>query len=146
MSNASEQNIHERIQREHDALRELLGKVHRTLTKRRESVANVSEMLQSLHRHVRTHFDEEEQGGFFEEIVSQAPRLSTRAETIQGEHARLNNDLLELIVCADDAKSEDWWQNLEAKFHEFSKELMRHESKENELLLEAYSDDIGAAD
>lgn len=146
MPKTNEQGIHERIRQEHDELREMLGKMHRILARRLESGANVAKMLQSLHRHVQTHFDEEEHGGFFDDVVAQAPRLSDRATEVKHEHAWLNNVMRELIDYADDDLCDDWWQRLETKFHEFSKALMHHENKENELLLEAYDDDIGLGD
>jgi len=49
-------------------------------------------------------------------------------------------------VCDDASGDEDWWQRLAAEFHAFSVELMHHESKENELLLSTYDDDIGSKD
>lgn len=156
MPNPSDRTVEERIRQEHEELRELLGKVHRTLARRPHSPTDVLKMLQSLYCQLQLHFDEEEVGGLFVEICSLAPRLSERAEALRVEHAWLNNRLLELIQCADsgcasdcansDSNCDDERLTLEAKFHEFSKELMQHERKENELLMEAYGDDIGASD
>jgi hypothetical protein len=42
--------------------------------------------------------------------------------------------------------SESWWRELNSRFHVFSKELMHHEGEENQLLQEAYQDDIGSKD
>ncbi len=147
MTNPRDRTLHDRIRQEHEELRELLGKVRRTLAQRLGSAASVAEMLQSLDGHLQEHFDEEEGlDGFFDEVCSQAPRLSERAEALKQEHAWLSNALRELVECADEPGCDDWWQELERKFHEFSRAVMQHESKENELLQETYGDDIGLAD
>ncbi len=138
---------YDRIRREHEELRELLGSVHRTLTKRLGTVADVSEMFASLCNQIATHFSEEEVAGFFDEIVAQAPRLSPQTEHLCNEHACLLETARKLADQANDGDgSDDWWQQLESEFHEFSKQLMQHENKENDLLWQAYHDDIGSPD
>jgi iron-sulfur cluster repair protein YtfE (RIC family) len=137
---------HEQIQREHEELRGLLGEIHRVLSERLESVANVSEMLASLSKHIETHFSEEEVDGFFDDIVEQAPRLSTRTSALRNEHVRLLESVRALAGLARSEDCRDWWEQLERKFHTFSKELMQHEGSENELLQDSLEDDIGAQD
>ncbi len=80
---------YERIRREHEELRELLASVHRTLTKRLETVAGVSQMFASLCNQIETHFSEEETSGFFDVIVAQAPRLSQLTKLVCDEHGCL---------------------------------------------------------
>ncbi len=135
------------IRREHAELRELLGQVHHAVANRLRTVAQVAELLATLSDHIETHFQEEEFGGFFDEVVSQAPRLSERTDALREEHQRLLtlvNQLSDLALQGNG--SDDWWEKLERQFHEFSKDLMHHEHKENELLQEAFVEDIGAND
>ncbi len=137
----------DRLRHEHEELRELLGSVHRTLTKRLETVAGVSQMFASLCNQIETHFNKEETAGFFDEIVAQAPRLSSQTEHLCNEHECLLQTARKLADQANDGDgSDDWWQQLESEFHEFSKQLMQHENKETDLLLQVYHDDIGSAD
>lgn len=140
----SEQQIFDEIRREHEHLRQLLGEVHQTLNGRCSSAGKLAEMMLSLQRHVQEHFDEEEEGGFFHEVVTQAPRMTDRAENLKSEHVDLAGTVTELVTMANDA--EELSRTLDAKFHEFSKALMHHESKENDLLLDAYELDIGPSD
>lgn len=143
----SRHELFEEIRREHEELRELLGGVKHMLGKRLETVASVAEMLASLGEHVETHFAEEETAGVFDDIVDQAPHLADRIESLRIEHQQLLAAVRRLNeVAAPSDSSDDWWQSLEAAFHEFSSGLMHHETAENEVLLEAYTDDIGAAD
>ena len=139
--------LSEEILREHEDLRELLGKIHRMLANRLESVASVSEMLASFGEHVELHFAEEETAGFFDDVVDRAPWLSNRIDALRTEHQQFLAAVRKLNeVAADGDGSADWFQRLESAFHRFSSELMHHESVENAILLEAYTDDIGAAD
>ncbi len=138
---------YERIRREHEELRELLSAVHRTLTKQLETVAGVSQMFASLSNQIESHFGEEETAGFFDDIVAQAPRLSQQTEHLCDEHGCLLETAKKLSKRAHDGDgSDDWWQQLESEFHEFSKQLVQHENKENDLLLQAYHDDVGSPD
>lgn len=137
----------EQIRQEHEELRALLGEIHGMLAKRLEAVASVAETLASLNEHVETHFAEEETAGLFDDVVDKAPRLSERIDALRNEHEQLLVAVRRLSEVANDGDgSDDWWQRLDAAFHEFSRDLMHHESCENEILLEAYTDDIGAAD
>ena len=139
--------LFEDIRREHEELRELLGEIHQMLAKRLEAVANVSEMLASLGDHVETHFAEEETAGFFDDVTDRAPRLSDRIDALRRDHLELLATVRQLNEVAGSGDgSADWWERLESAFHEFSKDLMHHESAESEILIEAYTDDIGAAD
>jgi len=142
----SKHELFEEIRREHEELRELLGDVRRMLASRLETVASVAEMLALLSEHVETHFSEEETAGLFDQVVDRAPRLSDRIDSLRTEHQQLLSSVRNLNEAAAGDSSGDWWKRLETAFHEFSSGLMHHESAENEILLEAYTDDIGAAD
>ena len=137
----------EQIRREHDELRQLLGSVRRTLADRLETVASVAEKLSELCEHVETHFAEEETGGFFDQVLEKEPRFGERTQALQNEHVQLLAAVRKLAETSRaEGDSDDWWLRVEGEFHEFSKDLMRHESKENELLQDTLSVDIGAAD
>lgn len=144
MTMSKEQQIYDEIRREHEHLRELLGDLHQALIERRESVNNLTGMMTSLQEHVRAHFHEEEECGFFSEVTAQAPRMSDRADELKNEHVDLGARVVELVTIA--SEEDELCKSLDTKFHDFSKALMQHESKENELLLDAYEDDIGSAD
>lgn len=139
-----EHQLYEEIRREHEHLRELLGGLHQTLSGRAEAAGTASEMMSSLQQHVQEHFNEEEEGGFFHEVVCQAPRLSDRTESLKSEHVALAATVAELVEAAENER--DLCTALERRFHDFSKSLMQHEGKENDLLLDAYELDIGRAD
>jgi len=144
-SNVTELN--ERIRQEHDELRNLLRRVHQALEDDTSSHVQITAMLQDLSEHVAVHFQQEETEGFFDQIVRDAPRLVSHVDALRADHTKLLETMYGMKQQAakrDD--SESWRTGLAAAFHSFSKQLMNHESKENELLLDAYGTDIGSKD
>jgi iron-sulfur cluster repair protein YtfE (RIC family) len=147
MNNSTEEDVLQRIQQEHRQLRELLGNVHQAFAQGEQRSADLIPLLHTLWSLVEEHFCEEEQGGFFKQVTDQAPGLANRAAAVRGEHAVLRDRVSRLCFeAALGGGGQPWWQHLEQQFHEFSKELMHHEGRENELLQEAYEQDIGPSD
>lgn len=139
--------LFDQIQKDHNELRRLLGEVHHVLSRKLENVARVAEMVESLTDHVESHFDEEEATGVFREVSEREPRLTSRAEELRCEHDRLRETVQALNLAAKSGDgAADWWEQLETAFRDFSKDLMHHEHQENELVQEAYEQDIGAGD
>jgi hemerythrin len=149
MSNKAKKksDVYERIRREHEELRVVLGNLHQTLVQRAESVQDVARKVNSVCDHVEEHFREEEEGGFFDQISRQAPRLSDRSLEVRDQHVGLLERIREIRQLAREGNgSDEWWQRLGKEFHDFATELMHHETKESELLQDAYTDDIGSQD
>lgn len=140
-------DIFEDIRREHDELRVKLRTVNRLLTGRVAAIHQVAESLNSLSDQLEVHFFDEENGGLFQTVCQQAPRFTRRSKRIRAEHAWLLEMFRNVVEIAQKGDgSDEWWKELERAFHQFSINLMHHESKESELLQDAYSEDIGAAD
>ncbi len=135
------------VEREHAELRQLIGTIQKNLADPSRPAALVKNQLTALGQKLEDHFQTEEHGGFFAQITDQAPRLATQADKLCDEHQAL---LVELLAITDqtqaDLRANSTWANLQQAFHAFSKHLMNHESEENEMLQEAYWEDIGPAD
>jgi iron-sulfur cluster repair protein YtfE (RIC family) len=146
MSRHRDANAHERTRREHQELRRRLRAVHRALADPATTVAQLAGHIESLERQLRGHFAEEVRGGFFDGIVAQAPQLAARTERLRREHDLLLAAAGQLAALAREAPGGQWRELLEAQFHAFSRQLMQHESTENELVQAAYGQDVGAPD
>lgn len=144
----SAHEIFERNRREHEELRESLATLHRVLTERKEPVMRVGEMFANLAQQIQTHFREEEEGeGLFDQSVARQPRLAGRADALRDDHLKLTEQVRKLSEHAHhDQDQPDWWQRLADEFQQFSKDLMHHEHQENELVQDAYIQDIGSKD
>jgi iron-sulfur cluster repair protein YtfE (RIC family) len=136
-----------RVRNEHVHLRELLESVRQTLAARQGSPPTIAALFDELSRHVLEHFEHEETGGFFSAALELAPRLTSRAGELLQEHAEFRGRLSAMRQLAMPAEAtEDWWRNMRESFERFFNAFRRHETAENRLLQEAYSDDIGAED
>jgi iron-sulfur cluster repair protein YtfE (RIC family) len=137
----------EKIKQEHDALREKFRQIHDVLSGPEIVAEQIATLLRELQNALQVHFSNEELGGFFDEVTARAPRLTVRADQLCTEHEQLLHRATELCEFAEtDGPSLAWWRELSSRCHEFSKQMMHHESEENKLLQQAYQDDIGTFD
>ena len=138
---------YEQIQQDHKELQQQLVVLHRALCERHQSREEIVDEFSRLRDHLADHFLDEEEGGFFTNLVQRMPHHAERIEALRMEHVARLHDLDGLI---DDAANQpicpDWWEDLARRFHEVSRLLMAHELTENELLQEAYGLDLGAFD
>jgi len=111
---------------------------------------HVVDMLGALRDQLALHFTLEEAYGYFDDPVHVAPRLCLAATALRDEHellyariSRLADEVDELQRSGRLAKSGD---HIVARFREFSELFQQHESRESELILEAYDSDIGVGD
>ncbi len=139
--------FYEQVRQEHEELRNWLGKLHQTLSQRSDTVSEVTAQVEGLIEHLNRHFQDEEDGGFFHQLVEQAPRYADRTNALREEHTQLRAQAADLAAAARSGEGSDsWWQQLDKDFHEFSRFLMRHENLENELLQDVYDEDVGSKD
>lgn len=147
MNAPSPHDAFEEIRREHEELRERLGRMHRALEQEGIADQEVSAMLMELYRALESHFRNEEHEGFFDQITSHDPRLSTNTRRLCTEHQELLHIAMEMArFSAAGASSQARRRELRSRFQAFSKQLMHHESDENALVQQAYQEDIGAHD
>ncbi len=96
------------------------------------------------------HFALEEAYGYFEDPVNVAPRLCRQAEQLRDEHKDLYLDLCEVVDRAERMFYDEQHAALALwvgpEFLGFDGRLRGHEARENELIFEAYDDDIGVGD
>jgi len=140
--------VYDRIRDEHVALRDKLGRIHSVLASEEISEKEIQRLLEEFHAALKLHFaGEEEVEGFFEDVVTRAPQLASRADRLYHEHEDLLQRADELCrFAAAGSPSLTWWRELSCRCHEFSRDLMHHESEENQLLQAVYQDDIGTTD
>jgi hypothetical protein len=108
------------------------------------------ELLGELRDQLGLHFALEEAYGYFEDALLPDPHLSRRAEALRGQHRALF-----LEVCALEEQAEQLLYHeatagrqraISAGFRTFYERFLDHESHENDLILEAFADDMSADD
>ena len=132
---------------EHESLHQTLGELRRLL-KKRQSPSQVALALAEFADHAQAHFiHEEEADGFFDSVIEQAPRLKTRADALLKQHAAMSRELTRLLRHAKHGLvSDEWWSRLNDECESFWQLFCRHERSENDLMQEAFHDDIGLED
>jgi hypothetical protein len=106
--------------------------------------------LCQLRDQLALHFALEEAYGYFDEPVHVAPRLSHQAEVLRAEHKSLYLDFCQLVDRAERLFYDEQHAALALwigpEFLEFDQNLRRHEERENELIFDAYDQDLGGED
>ena len=148
MSNEStDHQDFDKIVDEHRELRHLLGVIHGALSARIGAIQDICDMLDSFCQALGRHFDEEVALGFFDNISEHSPHLAERATELRDQHTHLLETSQALARRSREIEQQsNWWEEMEERFHRFSKQLMHHETAENHLLQECYDEDIGAED
>lgn len=104
-------------------------------------------LLDELADELKTHFEHEEVGGYFLGVVDRAPRLIGHVESLKHQHGELRSAARELAELAHRQKTNaDDWPRLRTDCEDFVDQLLTHEAAENDLLQEAYTQDIGEED
>jgi hemerythrin len=147
MSQTTSREIVEKIMHEHDVLCEKVHRIHTVLEHSDPTTDEIDTLLYEFSSALRVHFANEEDEGFFAEVISYAPQLARQADHLCTEHQELIRKVDELCqFAAAGSPSMVWWLELNARCHEVSRQLMLHEREENKLLQQAHQTDIGALD
>ncbi|HEX5105739.1 MAG TPA: hemerythrin domain-containing protein [Pirellulaceae bacterium] len=106
--------------------------------------------LSTLRDQLALHFSLEEAYGYFDEPLDVAPQLCRAADQLRAEHKTLYIDFCDLVDHAERMFYEEQHAALalwiSPQFLALDLRLREHEERENELIYEAYDDDIGVGD
>jgi len=149
-----QRNALRRFHAEHATLRrsldELVARMHAIAQGTANDAGSRAEarwLFTELEERLPRHFVDEERFGFLSTAIELAPRLSKRADTLRAEHHMLRDHLDALAFHVRDAGADPArWKELEVACGAFAEQIAEHENREDELILEALSEDLGAAD
>ena len=107
-------------------------------------------LLGQLRDQLATHFALEESFGYFEQAVDVAPHLSERADVLRSEHQSLSRAICDLTDEAEQLCFTKPAGNVHGplglRYRTFHQQFEVHEAGENELIQQAYNDDLGVGD
>jgi iron-sulfur cluster repair protein YtfE (RIC family) len=128
---------------EHRALTALLDEIEKATADAGTAAEEVTPRLDTLREQLAAHFEGEEQGGLFEQILEEAPEQAHECEKLCNEHTGLLKQVDDLRG-ADAATRADpaWAHDVRALL----KALASHESRENEILTRALDGSMEAQD
>lgn len=97
-----------------------------------------------LHRELPAHFEFEESDGYFLDVVKLAPQMSPELDRLRRDHIDLVERSRELLDLSRAVLEESRrWAEAECAFGALSSRLTKHERKENDIMQEVFSLDIG---
>lgn len=137
------------IKEDNQRLREIFCMLRDKETPWRLTVRELAELVAQLRDQLATHFALEEAFGYFEHPVRVAPHLGEKAEELISEHESLYAAACELAETGDRYSrhsGEHHARQMWSQFKEFDAMFQRHESRENELIMQAFTDDLGVGD
>jgi iron-sulfur cluster repair protein YtfE (RIC family) len=109
-----------------------------------DTVMRALSLLTALRRELKEHFALEESVGFLAAAADAAPRLSRRASRLTREHADVDAALARLLQdLLSSQKSPERWATLLEVFAGLSETLLAHERAEEEMVRQAFMDDLG---
>lgn len=131
---------------EHLELRRLLERLSAAF-EANESRDDLAVALGELRDSLDEHFQHEEVNGYFDEILERAPRLAPKVAELKRQHPSLLTAARGIQTWVDQAGGDETaMERAESEYREFILELLSHEGAENDLLQQAYNEDLGTSD
>ena len=141
------------IKQDNERLNEVAERTRKALSRELIALrpaARMLELLSELRDQLATHFALEEAVGYFEDPIAVAPRISRHAESLRQEHETLYAEIADLAEEAERIAYEPSTHRdvvrLIGRFRQFDHRWQQHETAENELIFEAFFEDLGVGD
>jgi hemerythrin len=109
-----------------------------------ESHSELSYELAKVRRYLLEHFRYEEQNGYMDVVRKRDPRFDHAIAQLRVQHRELAQTLDGLILQSQSRQTVD--EAFRAMIQEWSNRLRAHETKEDELVQEAFTVDVGTKD
>jgi len=107
------------------------------------SPAEVTKRLAATQEHITAHFRFEEQNGYLDVVRKREPQMERTIEALHDEHRQL---LLSLNVLLEEARATGGTESFRERVRAWVRRVRQHESRENSLVQDAFTTDIGPED
>ena len=143
----SQEHNWDELVEEHAQVRDISQQIHNTLALRQSGPQNVTEQLGELKEHVQRHFAHEEAGGYFADVIAEAPRLTATVDALLQQHSQFLRIIDRMRQYSQHgSNSNEWWNNMTNQFDDFACQFLEHELGEVRLVQEAFCRDIGTGE
>ncbi len=130
---------------EHRALEDRLRHLEHQAQQVQHTSGQLLQALEQLASFVRKHFEAEQRGGYFAQVVLHAPWLQGRVEELHAQHEQLLKQLENISSQVDQAVRHGLLPLLE-QLAQWTDQIIKHEHAENRLLQEAFLQDTAEGD
>jgi len=135
------------ILEDHKHVRALLGDLEEHLAKKIDEEdswrSHLETCLADFHRRLQKHFVTEEEGKLYRELKERVPRLAQRLERVFGDHPAILERLEEISGGLKDGNSKIGMPQIIEETRGLIAQVAEHEAAENEVMMDAYWDDLG---
>lgn len=136
------------IHEEHERLEILIAELQWALLKPSDThLSLLKELMEELAALLKDHFEHEEAGGYFDELVELHPDVFTRVERLRQEHRQMLtavHNMNRQLRHADSTPT--WFAMIGNEFTDFVRRCEKHQHEENDILQEGYLRDVGVGD
>lgn len=107
-----------------------------------EALNEGTEALAALTKHLRHHFEQEEEGGYLEEALSAAPRFSQEAAILVAQHPVMLQQADHALESARSTDGAAAWGRLKNDVKALIAAMIAHETAENKIVRQALNMDV----
>lgn len=138
---------YEKLRKEHELLHTRLEQARAMLLERSLDVHEALALLGDLRAHMKEHFAGEEAGGYFTEVVERAPWLAERTEALHRQHPEMLKAMDGIMHTARESdNTPGWWKHIGEQYTALYEKITAHEKNEDDLVQQAFTEDIGDKD
>jgi len=111
-------------------------------------IGRIRDELPRLSDTLRAHFAVEQEGPLYRQLPVSHPRFADRLARLEAEHARILSSIEEVTRQAEELRDPQMYEVREfnAAVQLLVATIRRHEAEENEIILSAHWDEVGAGD
>ena len=111
-------------------------------------IGQIREELPRLADTLRAHFAAEQEGPLYRQLPLSHPRFAERLRRLEAEHAGILRSIVEVTRQAEELEEPQLYEVREfnAALQLLVATIRRHEAEENEIILSAHWDEVGAGD
>jgi len=137
LTTTREHNFFEQMKCEQNNLVGCISRIRHALSTGQGEIPELCQTILRFSELIENHFAREENGGYLRDVTDPAPELAARATELLGEHTALRGALQTIRQLAQNCdRSDAWRQDLGREFERFAQQLMIHEAREDDLMIE----------
>ncbi len=134
-------------EKDHEHLGQLIDQIRHLLEKHSAVAKETATAMETLRRHVASHFAMEEESPLFRDTGDQAAWFRQPVKQLLQQHRTLRDQAAQLAEWASRQQPlPEGWAEFAVRFSQFGQDLLDHEHSEIEIFQRAYNEDIGTKD
>lgn len=144
-------DIASQIEKEHECIKRDMGDIKMAVMEK-VSLKNFPDWrlefiwrLRDFKTHLLKHFDLEEEGGFMNEILSEAPETVNQIKKLEAEHSQIVSELDDILADLKEMHEKEIpkLEDIRNRVTQLMSTIRNHETAENNLIQKVYYQEYG---